>query len=489
MPCLRLHDVAVRFASNTVTFGSQYCITHCQDTPVTVQGVSEEPPEPVYAEETLWTADIQELKTIRGNIVMLNGASFFRTVKRGKLTIVKASVYEFNKAIEAKDLKDKPLEEDIPKQYHECQPLFNSILADRLPPHRPNIDHEVRLKEGKTPSWGPLYKMSREELVVMKELLEDNTTKGFIQQSSSRYAAPCMFAKEPDGGLRFCIDYRDINSKTIKNRYPIPLIQETVDLLTGAMIYTTLDVREVYNLVRVKEGDKHKLSFSIRYGLFEPLVMQFGTTNPPADFEGYINDTIQEALDCFTSAYLDDILIYSNSIEEHDEHVKWVIERLLKAGLYLKPEKCEFHKETIKYLGLIISKKGISMDQDKVDTVWNWSREKKTLNVHLNYRIEDHQFLGFCNDYRRFIKGYSEVAEPQIRVNKTDVPFEWFDDQQKAFAEMVLKFTTAPTLGHFDHSREFIIETDTSDYVSAGVLSQRDDEGILHPVAFLSKKH
>ena len=211
--------------------------------------------------------------------------------------------------------------------------------------------------------------MSREELVVMKEWLEDNMTKGFIRQSSSPYAAPCLFAKKPDGGLRFCIDYRDINSKTVKNMYPLPLIQETLDLLLGAWIYTTLDVWGAYNLVRIMEGDKHKLAFCTRYGLFEPLVMQFGTMNAAADFQGYINNTIREALDRFASAYLDDLLIYSNPVEEHEEHVKWIMEQLLEAGLYLKPEKCEFHKETVKYLGLIISTKGVSMDPDKTDTV------------------------------------------------------------------------------------------------------------------------
>jgi len=489
IPWLRLHDVAVRFTSNTVTFGSQYCVDHCQEGPVTVQGVTEEPPEPIYPEKKLWTADIRGQRPFRGNIVMLNGASFFRTVKRGKLTIFKASLYDINKAIEVKDLKEKPLEEVIPKQYHEFLPLFSKVLADKLPPHRPNVDHEVRLKEGEVPSWGPLYKMSREELVAMKEWLEDNMTKGFIRQSSLPYAAPCLFVKKSDGGLRFCIDYRDINSKTVKNRYPLPLIQETLDLLAGARIYTKLDVRGAYNLVRVKEGDEHKLAFRTRYGLFEPLVMQFGTTNAPADFQGYVNDTIREALDRFASAYLDDILIYSNSIEEHEEHVKWVMERLLKAGLYLKPEKCEFHKETVKYLGLIISTKGVSMDPDKVETVRNWSREKKTANGRLNNLFEVQQFLGLCNYYRRFIKGYSEVAEPLTRLTKKDVPFEWLEDQQRAFEKMVFVFTTAPTLRHFDHSREVIIETDASDYVSAGVLSQRDDEGILHPVAFFSKKH
>jgi hypothetical protein len=189
IPWLMIHDVADQFASNTVTIGSLHCTTHCQDNPIKVQGVSEEPPEPVYEGKNLWTADILKVKPFLGNIVMLNGASFFRKVTLGKFTIFKASLYDINKAIEAKDLKEKPLEEIIPKQYHEFLPLFSKVLADRLPPHQPNIDHEVRLRQGETPSWGPLSKMSREKLLVVKECLEDNMTTGFIQQSSSPYAA------------------------------------------------------------------------------------------------------------------------------------------------------------------------------------------------------------------------------------------------------------------------------------------------------------
>ena len=326
IPWLRLHDVAVRFASNTVTFSSKYCVTYCYDVPVMVQGVTEEPPELIYQVKDIFEPKIRPPRPFQGNIAILNGASFFRTVKNGKLSIFKASLYDIKKAIEEKDLKEQPLEEIVPEQYHEFLPLFNKVLADRLPPHRPGIDHEVRLKDGETPTWGPLYSMSRAELVVLKDWLEENMSKGFIRQSSSPFAAPVLFAKKPGGGLRFCIDYRDINSKTIKNRYPLPLIKETLNLLGKAKVYTKLDVRGAYNLLRVKEGDEHKLAFRTRYGLYEPTVMQFGTTNAPADFQGYINNAIREALDDFASAYLDDVLIYSDSKEDHVGHVKWIMQ-------------------------------------------------------------------------------------------------------------------------------------------------------------------
>jgi hypothetical protein len=372
IPWLRLHDVAARFGSNTVTFGSEYCTKNCQEKSVTVQGLSEERPQPIYEGKKLWTADIKKPRPFRNDIVMLNGTSFCRTVQRGKLKIFKASLYDINKAIEMKDLKEKPLEEVIPQEYHEFLPLLSKVLVDRLPPHRPNIDHKVRLREWEKPSWGPLYKMSRDELVVRREWLEENMTEGFIQKSSSPYAAPCLFAQKPEGGLRFCIDDRDINSKTIKNRYPLPQIQQTINTLAHARIFTKLDMRGAYNLVQIKEGDEHKLAFRTRYGLLEPLGMQFGTTNAPADFQGYIHDAIREVMDVYASAYLDDILIYSDTVEEHEQHVKWVMERLLQAGLYLKQEKCEFHKNTVMYLGLVISTEGISIEQDKIETVKNW---------------------------------------------------------------------------------------------------------------------
>jgi hypothetical protein len=207
IPWLRLHDVAVRFASNTVMFGSQYSITHCYDTLLKVQGVTEEPPEPVYQTADIFQPKIRPLRPFRGDIVMLNGASFFRAVKKGRLTVLKASLYDVNKAIEAKALNERPFEEIVPEQSHEFLPLFNKVLADRLPPHRPGIDNEVRLKDGETPTWGPLYSMSRAELVVLKEWLEENMSKGFIRQSSTPCAAPVLFARKPGGGLRFCIDY------------------------------------------------------------------------------------------------------------------------------------------------------------------------------------------------------------------------------------------------------------------------------------------
>jgi hypothetical protein len=170
--------------------------------------------------------------------------------------------------------------------------------------------------------------MSRAELIVLKELLEGNMSKGLIQQSSSPFAASVLFARKPGWDLRFGIDYRDINSKTIKNRYPLHLIQETLNLVRKAPICTKWDVWRAYNILWVEEGDEDKLCLQTRYGLYEPTVMQFGTTNAPADLQECINNAIGAALDEFAWANLDDIYIYCNSAEEHVSHTKWIMQRL-----------------------------------------------------------------------------------------------------------------------------------------------------------------
>jgi hypothetical protein len=288
--------------------------------------------------------------------------------------------------------------------------------------------------------------MSRTELVVLKEWHEEDVSKGFIRQSSAPFAAPVPFGKKPGGELRFCIDYRDINRKTIKNRYLLLLKKESLNLLGKAQIYTKLDVQGAYNVRCVIGGDEYKFAFWTRYRLYEPTVMQFGTTNAPAHFLGYTNYAIREALDDFALADFDDELIYSDSEEGHVRHDKWIMQQLLEAGQYPKPENCEFHQKTLRYLGLIITTKGISMDKEKVETVGNWSREKKTKNGCLNTFFEVQQFLGFCNYYQWFIPKYSEKAEPLTRLTKKDEPFLWELEQQLAFETMITTYKLALAL-------------------------------------------
>jgi len=418
-------------------------------------------------------------------ISAIGGLPFWQLAYKQKLTIFLNSLYEINQALGVKEKpkKELHLKTYIPAEYHEFLPLFSEALAKNLPPHRP-YDHKIPLQEGFTPPFSPLYSMSRNELHTLKEWLEENLSKGFIRASSSPVASPILFVKKTDGSLRLCVDYCGLNAGTINNRYPLLLLQETLMRLSKTKYFTTLDIRGAYNLVRMAEGEEWKTAFQMRYGLFESLVMPFRLTNAPSDFKALINDVLRAYLDDFCTAFLNDIFIYSNTLKEHKKQVYKVLKALSDAGLHLKPEKCHFHKQEVKYLGFIITTNGIRMDPEKVSCVLGWETARTVTDVQC--------FLGFANFYRRFIKDYSKVVMLLTRMTKKEggqyVPFVWGPEQQAAFDLLKKAFTSAPILRHFDYDWEIIVETDTSDYVSAGILSQHDDDDVLHPVAFYSKK-
>lgn len=356
---------------------------------------------------------------------------------------------------------------------------FDYQKADQLPPHR-ECDHSIDLKPGATPPWGGLYNMSVEELRVLRKWLNENLTKGFIRASTSQAAAPVLFAKKPGGGLRFCVDYRGLNTVTIKNRYAMPLIQETLSRLSKAKFFTKLDIIAAFNHIRIKEGQEWMTAFNTRYGLFETLVMPFGLSNAPATFQARINEILRPFLDIFCTAYIDDILIYSDTQSEHREHVKAVLYALRDAGLRCDIKKCEFEVQEVTYLGLIISTTGIKMDPQKVKAIVDWRPPSCLKDVQA--------FLGFSNFYRRFIKSFSRIVKPLVALTRKDVKFHFSPVCEAAFEALKKAFVTAPILTHFDPEKETFIEADSSDWVSAGILSQLDSDGELRPVAFMSEK-
>jgi len=292
--------------------------------------------------------------------------------------------------------------------------VFSPKEADKLPPHRPH-DHDIKLLPGENPPFGPLYPMSRNELTVLKEWLEENLRKGFIRPSSSPAASPVLFVKKPGGGLRFCVDYRALNNISAKDRYPLPLIKESLNNLKGMKYFTKIDIISAFNNIRVKEGLEYLTAFRTRFGLYESLVMPFGLTGAPATFQRFINDTLRDYLDQFCTAYLDDILIYSQDRAEHESHVRKVLQRLREAGLFAKIQKCEFFQEETTFLGLIVGRNGLRMDPEKIKTVVNWPRPTCLKDVQA--------FIGFGNFYRRFIREFSKIISPMVRLTMKDVPF------------------------------------------------------------------
>ena len=368
----------------------------------------------------------------------------------------------------------------LPKQYHSYLDVFSNKEADTLSEHR-TYDHAIHLKEGSQPPASALYGMSRNEMQELRRYLDENLAKGFIRASRSQAASPVLFVKKPGGGLRFCVDYRGLNAITVKNRYPLPLISETLNRLSRAKVFTKLDIISAFNRLRIREGDEALTAFRTRFRLFKYLVMPFGLCNGPTSFQHYIKDTLREYLDDFCTAYLDDILIYSEIEAEHEIHVKRVLQRLREAGLQADITKCEFHVTQVPYLGLITTTEGVRMDPAKIETIVKWP---SLINVK-----DVQSFLGFANFYRRFIYGYSKITSPLTQLTRKDAPFVWTPECQSALETLKQAFTSDIILRHYNPDRKIVVETDASDYVSGGILSQYDDQDVLHPVAYFSKKH
>ena len=292
-------------------------------------------------------------------------------------------------------------------------------------------------------------------------------------------ASPFFFVKKKDGKLRPVQDYRKLNEMTIKNRYPLPLISELIDKLTGAKYYSKMDVRWGYNNIRIKEGDEWKAAFRTNRGLFEPLVMFFGLTNSPATFQTMMNDIFREEIaEGWVVIYMDDILVFSKDKKEHQEQVKRILKKLRQHQLSLKAEKCYFEKEEIEFLGLIITETGIQMDPHKVKAITEWPTPTT--------KRELQQFLGFVNFYRRFVKGFAKIAKPLTKLTGNN-EWKWTEIQQTAFVELKREITSERTLIIPQPGKPFRMETDASDFAVAAILSQEDNEGVWKPVAFMSK--
>ncbi|KAF4492180.1 Transposon Tf2-9 polyprotein [Colletotrichum fructicola Nara gc5] len=434
---------------------------------------------------------VREIRAAR----LLPGAPFTALYRRAQRDTKRTAGYEV-RAISLADIQKaltkKTEKADLkallpPAILAEFHKLFQPDEAANLPPHRPGVDHKIPIKQDSSGNetvlpWGPLYSMSREELLVLRKTLRDLLDKGFIRASSSEASAPVLFVRKPGGGIRFCVDYRALNELTKRDRYPLPLIQETLRTVSAAKWFTKLDVVAAFHKIRIAEGEEHKTAFRTRYGLFEWLVVPFGLTGAPATFQRYINGVLREYLDDFATAYMDDVLIYSNgSRQDHEAKVKLVLRKLALAGLRLDPHKCAFSVKTVKYLGFIITAGvGISCDPEKLKAIKEWAAPKTVKGVR--------SFLGFANYYRIFIPAYSEIAGPLISLTKKGVLFHWGKEQEVAFQELKRIFAAKPILHQLDPERTTYVEADCSGFALGGVLSQEDEHGRRHAVAYHSQR-
>src|SRR6202451_1409652 len=360
---------------------------------------------------------------------------------------------------------------------------FSDVFLDGLPPGIPperKVIHEIPLYPDSTPQFRGMFRLSPLERQELSRQLTQLFKDGKVSESSSPYGAPVLFTKKKDGGLRMCIDYRALNSQTIKNRYALPRIDDLVDQLHGAKIFTKIDLTSGYWQIAIAPEDRHKTAFRTRYGHYEFNVMPFGLTNAPASFQSLMNDIFRDMLDECVVIYLDDILIYSKTVQEHKEHVRRVLKWLQEHQLFAKASKCSFFVDTIEYLGFIVRPDGVKPNPDLISALERFPRPHTLKELQ--------SFLGLANYYRKFVDSFSKIAAPltnAMQNTSNSRPVIWNPGMEEAFEHLKVALATAPCLHLPDPEGEFEVTTDASENASAvgAVLTQNG-----HPVAFESRK-
>jgi RNase H-like domain found in reverse transcriptase/Reverse transcriptase (RNA-dependent DNA polymerase)/Integrase zinc binding domain/Chromo (CHRromatin Organisation MOdifier) domain/Retroviral aspartyl protease len=360
---------------------------------------------------------------------------------------------------------------------------FADVFPENLPPGLPpsrTVDHKIELKPGAVPVSRSPPRLSPPELAELKKQLIELLSNGKIRYSVSPWGAGTLLvAKKDTKDKRLCIDFRPVNEVTVKNKASLPNIEELFDQVLGAKYFSKLDLRSGYHQIRIHPDDIPKTAFNTRYGHFEFLVLPFGLCNAPATFMRLMLEVFRDCLDQFVIIFLDDILVYSKTAEEHAKHLKIVLSILRKNQLYAKLSKCAFFQQKVKFLGHVISSEGISVDEDKIAAILRWPIPTNVSEVR--------SFLGLAGYYRKFVPGFSKVALPLTLLLHSENKFEMKQPQLQAFRALKHLLSHTPVLTIADVNRPFVISTDASGYAIGAVLSQDKGQG-LQPVAYMSQK-
>ncbi|KAI3814357.1 hypothetical protein L1987_19110 [Smallanthus sonchifolius] len=360
------------------------------------------------------------------------------------------------KDVKEKSIQDIPIIRDFPE-------VFPEDLSG-LPPVR-QVEFRIDLVPGANPVARAPYRLAPSEMQELASQLQELSDKGFIRPIHSPWGAPVLFVKKKDGSFRMCIDYRELNKLTIKNCYPFPRIDVLFDQIQCSTCFSKIDLRSGYHQLRVQEGDISKTAFRTRYGHYEFMVMPFGLTNAPAVFKDLMNRMCKPYLDKFVIVFIDDILIYSKTKADHEQHLRLVLDLLRKEQLYAKFSKYEFWLKEVQFIGHIVNDKGIHVDPAKIEAVKNWNAPKTPTEVR--------SFLGLAGYYRRFISNFSKIAVPLTALTHKGKPYEWGPKQEEAFQTLKQKLCNAPILTLPDGNDDLVVYCDASNQGLGYVLMQR----------------
>ena len=317
---------------------------------------------------------------------------------------------------------------------------------------------------GSAPQAQPARRVPFHKLREIDNFVQDGLSRKIIRPSRSPWASPLVLVKKADGSTRFCVDFRKLNEVTVGDSFPIPRIDDSLRALHGAQIFTTLDLTKGYWQVPVKESDREKTAFSCHRGLYEFNTMPFGLKGAPATFQRLMTNVLGEFNWKILLIYLDDVIIYSRSFDEHLEHLNRVFAKIRTAGLKLQPNKCAFARTQVRYLGHIVSREGIEPDPEKVRAIREFPRPSNISDLR--------RFLGMASYYRRFIEEFAEIAQPLHALTEKDRPFQWCPTCEEAFQRLLRCLSSTPILGYPDFHQQFVVETDASNMGLGAVLRQ-----------------